>query len=201
MMRAFLLALLALPVWGVAAPADDAAKGATLAAKVCAACHGADGNSPLSMNPNLAGQHAEYLNKQLRDFKSGKRSNPVMAPIAASLSDDDMRNLSAHYAAQKASVLTAKDLALATKGQKLFRAGVADKGVAACAGCHSPNGAGIPIQYPRVAGQHADYVAAQLKAFRAEERGNDENNVMRSIAARLSDREIAALSEYLAGLR
>ncbi|MGH8631763.1 MAG: c-type cytochrome, partial [Burkholderiales bacterium] len=121
--------------------------------------------------------------------------------MVAPLSEQDMRDLSSYYAAQKPARLFAGDKDLAAEGQRLYRGGVSAKGVAACAGCHSPNGAGIPAQYPRVAGQHAQYSGAQLRAFRAEERSNDENMMMRSIASRLNDREIAALSEYLAGLR
>ena len=183
-----------------AAPLGDAAKGQALAGQVCAACHGADGNSPIAVNPNLAGQHPEYLYKQLRNFKSGQRSNPIMMGIAAGLSEDDMRNLAAFYGAQPASQLAAQNPDLVAQGRKLFRGGDAAKGVAACAGCHSPNGAGIPIQYPRVAGQHADYTASQLRAFRAGQRANDDNEMMRTIASRLSDQEISALAEYLSGL-
>jgi cytochrome c553 len=201
MIRSALIAFLALPVCAVAASAGDAAKGQIIAGQMCAACHGADGVSPLPANPNLAGQHPEYIFKQLRNFKSGERSNPIMAGMSAALSEEDMRNLAAFYGSQEPALLSARDPALATQGQKLFRGGNGEKGVAACAGCHSPNGAGIPAQYPRIAGQHAEYTAAQLKAFRAEERGNDESMMMRIIASRLSDKEIAALSEYLAGLR
>ena len=184
----------------LAADAVDPAKVQTIVNQVCAACHGADGNSPLAMNPSLAGQHAGYLLKQLKEFKSGARSNPVMMAIAATLSDDDMRTLSAHYASQPARPLAAKDKDLAAQGAKLYRGGNLDKGVAACAGCHSANGAGIPVQYPRLAGQHPDYVLAQLKAFRAEERANDPNRMMRAVSSKLSDKDMAALAEYISGL-
>jgi cytochrome c553 len=176
-------------------------KGQIVASGLCATCHGAEGNSTLAMNPNLAGQHPEYIHKQLSDFKTGKRSNPIMMGMVAALSEDDMRNVAAYYAAQKPARLTARDKDLAARGQRLFRGGDSARGVASCSGCHSPNGAGMPAQYPRLAGQHAEYTAAQLRAFRAEERNNDESMMMRSIASRLSDKEIAALSEYLAGLR
>ena len=185
----------------VAADFGDPAKAQPIANQICAACHGADGNSPLPMNPSLAGQHPEYLFKQLNEFKSGSRNNAVMMGMVAGLSGEDMRNLAAFYAAQKPGEFAAKDKELVAKGRKLFRGGNADIGVAACAGCHSPNGAGIPSQYPRLAGQHPEYVVAQLKAFRAGERVNDANNMMRAVAARLSDKEIAALAEYLSGLR
>lgn len=183
-----------------AADAGDPAKAQTIANQVCAACHGADGNSPLAMNPSLAGQHAGYLLKQLKEFKSGARSNPVMMGMVANLSDDDMRNLAAYYASQQARPMAAKDKDLAAQGAKLYRGGSLEKGFAACAGCHSPNGAGIPVQYPRLAGQHPDYVLAQLKAFRAEERANDPNKMMRAVSSKLSDKDIAALAEYISGL-
>ena len=184
----------------------DAAKGQEIAGKVCAACHGPDGNSPLSVNPSLAGQHAEYIYKQLGNFKSkngkpAERNNPIMAGNAAALSDDDMKNVAAYYASQTPRPRTARDPELVQQGQLIFRGGIAAKGLAACASCHSPNGAGLPAQFPRVAGQHAEYTAAQLKAFRAGERKNDLNNMMRTVAGKLSDREIVAVSEYIAGLR
>lgn len=184
----------------------DAAKGQAIAAKVCAACHGPDGNSPLPVNPSLAGQHPEYLYKQLDNFKpkAGKpaeRGNAVMMGMAIPLSDDDMKNVAVYYATQSPRPRAARDHELVKQGELIYRGGIAAKSVAACASCHSPNGAGMPAQYPRVAGQHAEYTAAQLKAFRGGERKNDPNNMMRAVAAKLSDREIAAVSEYIAGLR
>ena len=185
----------------VAADFGDPAKAQPIANQICAACHGADGNSPLPMNPSLAGQHPEYLLKQLNEFKSGSRNNAVMMGMVAGLSGEDMRNLAAFYAAQKPGETAANDKELVAQGRKLFRGGNAAIGAAACAGCHSPNGAGIPSQYPRLAGQHPEYVVAQLKAFRSGERANDSNNMMRAVAARLTDKEIAAVAEYLSGLR
>jgi cytochrome c553 len=196
----FILALVS-PAAALAAAPGDAASGRVLAGQVCAACHAADGNSPLPINPVLAGQHPEYLYKQLVNFKSGARQNAVMAGMVAGLSDDDMRNLAAFYATQEPRAAAAGDKDLVAKGQALYRGGRADGAVAACSGCHSPNGAGIPIQYPRLAGQHAEYTSTQLKAFRAGERGNDPNQMMQMIASRLSDKEIAALAEYISGLR
>lgn len=178
----------------------DPAKGQRIADQVCAACHGADGNSPLSVNPNLAGQHADYLYKQLKEYKSGARANAIMAGMVANLSDEDMRNLAAFYAGKPAKQGSARDLELVTKGQQLYRAGIPAKGVAACSACHSPDGAGIPSQYPRVSGQHAEYTATQLRAFRAGARNNDVNAMMRMVAARLSEAEIEALSAYISGL-
>ncbi|MGH8731330.1 MAG: c-type cytochrome [Burkholderiales bacterium] len=185
----------------VAADFGDPAKAQPIANRICAACHGADGNSPLPMNPSLAGQHPEYLFKQLNEFKSGSRNNAVMMGMVAGVSAEDMRNLAAYYAAQKPSETAAKDRDLVAQGRKLFRGGNVATGVTACAGCHSPNGAGIPSQYPRLAGQHPEYVVAQLKAFRAGDRANDSNAMMRAVAGRLTDKEIAAVAEYLSALR
>lgn len=184
----------------VAHAADDPAKAQPIASQVCAACHGVDGSSPLPMNPSLAGQHEAYLLKQLIEYKSGKRNNPIMMGMVANLSEDDMRNLAAYYASRTPRPMAARDKELVEQGRKLYRAGDASNATAACAGCHSPNGAGIPAMYPRLAGQHADYVATQLKAFRAGERANDPNQMMRASASKLSDKDIAALAEYISGL-
>lgn len=184
----------------------DPAKAQQIVTQVCAACHGTDGNSAIPVNPSLAGQHPEYTLKQLVNFKpqDGKpaeRGNAVMAGMVASLSADDMRNLAAYFAGQKPKLRAARDPELVKLGQAIYRGGILDKGVAACASCHSPNGAGIPAQFPRLAGQHAEYTAAQLKAFRSGERANDPNRMMRGVAVKLSDREISAVAEYIAGLR
>ena len=151
----------------------DVAKGAATYGQVCVACHAADGNSVIPENPMLAQQHPEYLVKQLQEFKSGKRNNAVMKGFAAALSDDDMRNISYWVASKPAKAGFAKDKDLVALGERIYRGGIADRKVAACAGCHAPNGAGIPAQYPRLAGQHADYTEAQLKTFRVGERAND----------------------------
>lgn len=180
--------------------AGDPAKGQGIATGVCAACHGPDGNAPIPANPSLAGQHPEYLLKQLRNFKTGERANAIMGGMVATLSDDDLRNLAAYYAAQAARPGAARDAKLATAGQSLYRGGNARSGVAACSGCHSPSGAGIPAQYPRLKGQHSEYTAAQLRAFRSGERANDPSSMMRMIAAQMTDAEIAAVAEYVAGL-
>lgn len=184
----------------------DAAKGQVLASQTCAACHGADGNSQIAVNPKLAGQIPEYLHKQLSNFKAvagkkAERDNPVMAGMVANLSAEDVRNLAAYYGAQAANTGTAKSRDLVALGQKIYRGGNAGKGIPACASCHGPNGAGMPAQYPRLAGQHAEYTEAQLKAFRTGERANDPNNSMRGTAVKLSDREIQGVSDYIAGLR
>lgn len=181
--------------------AGDPAKGQAIASQVCVACHGIDGNSPLAMNPNLAGQHPEYLAKQLLNYKSGSRANPIMAGMVAGLSAEDMRNLAAYYGAQRPRATAAQNKDLIAQGRKLYRAGNSQTGLAACSGCHLPNGAGIPTQYPRIAGQHPEYLVTQLTAFRAGVRANDPNNMMRAVAAKLTDADIAALAEYLSGLQ
>lgn len=180
----------------------DPAQAQAIVTKVCAACHAADGNSVSPVNPVLAGQHAEYIAKQLADFKANKdRKNAVMLGMASALSPQDMQNLGAYFEAQKPKNRAAKDPALVKLGQQVYRGGIMNKGVAACASCHGPTGAGVPAQFPRVGGQYADYSVAQLQSFRAGERANDPNRIMRTIAARLSDGEIKAVSEYMAGLR
>lgn len=166
---------------------------------VCASCHGADGNSTTPANPSLAQQHPEYLVKQLQEFKNGKRDNAIMKGFASALSDEDMKNIAFWLASKKAKDGAAKDKKLVTLGERIYRGGIADRQIAACAGCHSPNGAGIPAQYPRLKGQHADYTAAQLVAFRDGVRAN--NAQMRDVAAKMNDREIKAVSDYIAGLR
>lgn len=182
----------------------DAQAGSKIAEQVCGACHGADGNSALPVNPNLAGQHPEYLYRQLGSFKSvdgapAMRVNAIMAGFASMLSDADMRNVSAWYASQTLKAAVAKDKDLSEQGRAIWRGGIAEKGVPSCAGCHGPAGAGMPSQYPALAGQHPEYTASQLTAWRQGERGN--NAAMAAISARLSDNEIKALAEYAAGLR
>ncbi len=181
-----------------AAPAKpDLAKGeASFAA--CGACHGADGNSAITTNPKLAHQHPEYLVKQLQEFKSGKRANAVMSGMAATLSEDDMKNVAAWLSTREAKHGFAKDKELVALGEKIYKGGIADRQIAACAGCHSPTGAGIPSQYPRLSGQHQDYTTAQLTAFRGGVRNNSTQMTM--IAAKLNDKEIQAVSDYIAGL-
>ena len=177
----------------------DLVKGAASFAAVCAACHGADANSTSPLYPKLAQQHPEYLLKQLQEFKLDTRSNPIMKGFASALSEQDMRDISFWVATKKASPGFAKEPTLVTLGERIYRGGIADRQVPACAGCHSPNGAGIPAQYPRLSGQHAEYVAAQLTAFRD---GVRKNSVpMTQVAAKLNDREIRAVADYIAGLR
>jgi cytochrome c553 len=199
---ALLAATLALPVFAnepAASAKVDLAKGQELSTNVCAACHTADGSRGSPANPILQGQHPEYIAKQLAEFKSGKRTNVVMQGMAAPLSEADMKNVAAFYASKQAKPGFAKSKATVKLGEKIYRAGIADKQVPACAGCHSPTGAGMPAQYPRLGGQHADYVDQQLKAFRDHKRTN--NAPMQTIAARMNNEEIAAVADYIAGLR
>ena len=177
----------------------DAAAGEAIYTAMCAACHGADGNAGSPEYPKLAGQHPAYLAKQLTEFKSGKRANAIMSGMAAALSDEDMKNVAAWLSSQKAKPGYAKDKDTIALGERIYRGGVADRQIAACAGCHSPNGAGIPAQYPRLSGQHAAYLSAQLSAFRGGVRNN--NVQMTQVAAKLNDREIQAVADYIAGLR
>ena len=182
----------------------DAAKGQQIAGQVCVACHAADGNSTITANPKLAAQHADYLYKQLVEFsakpggKATVRENPVMSGFAGALSDDDKRNVAAYFSMQKAKAGAAHIKETLDLGQRLYRTGVVEKGLPACAACHGPAGGGIPSQYPRLSGQHAEYTETTLKAFRDGVRRN--NEAMQQIAARLSDAEIKALSDYIAGL-
>lgn len=183
----------------------DLKRGQEISAGVCAGCHGSDGNSAIPANPKLAGQHADYLYKQLSNFKPGpggkpaERANAVMAAFALQLSDADMRHVAAYYTSQTLKPASAKDKALVEKGRDIYRGGIAEKGIPACAGCHGPTGLGMPAQYPRLQGQFADYTEAQLTAFRQGARNN--NASMSGIAARMSDAEIKAVSDYIAGLR
>ena len=197
-----LLMLVALsPLWAAEARTPfkpDPAKGQALAT-TCIACHVADGSRGSPANPILQGQHPEYLVKQLQEFKSGKRNNAIMKGMAAVLSDDDMKHVAAFYASKTAKAGFAKVKETVLLGEKIYRGGIAERQVPACSGCHSPNGAGIPSQYPRLGGQHADYAEAQLLAFRSGQRGN--NLQMSTISGKMKDAEIKAVADYVAGLR
>ncbi len=198
------LALAAAPAWAAtaaaAAPAfkPDLARGEQVAA-TCQACHLADGNRGAPANPILAGQHPEYLVKQLNEFKAGKRKNAIMQGFAALLSEDDMKHVAAFYASKTAKPGFAKNKDTIALGEAIYRGGILSKGIPACSGCHAPNGAGIPAQYPRLAGQHTDYTNAQLQAFRSGLRAN--NAQMTGIANKMNDAEMAAVADYIAGLR
>jgi cytochrome c553 len=201
------LALAAFSAVAAEPPAKpDPAAGQKIAAGICAACHGADGNSLVPINPSLAGQIPEYLYKQLVNFnaaagKEPERKNAVMQSMVANLSPQDKRNLAAYFAAQTPKGGAAKNKETIELGQRIYRAGIAERGVPACASCHGATGGGMPAQYPRLAGQWAEYTEAQMKAWRSGERANDQNRMMRTIAARMNDAEIAAVADYIAGLR
>lgn len=187
-------------------PKGDAARGQTVAATVCAACHGPDGNSPAAANPKLAGQHADYLYKQMMNFKAAdgkqpERSNAIMNGMIAAFDEGQIRDMAAYFAAQTQKGETAKSRETVELGQKLYRGGDQAKGLPACAACHGPAGAGMPAQYPRIGGQYAEYTEAQLKAFRDGARANDPNKMMRMVALKMTDAEIKAVSDYIAGLR
>ncbi len=185
----------------------DLAKAQTIVNQVCVACHGADGNSTSPLNPSLAGMPAEYITLQLMHFKAGIRVNAVMQGMAATLSPEDMQLLGLYFSAQKPKGLAAKDVALVKAGQKLYRGGDTAAGVPACAACHSPDGAGIPKNYPRLAGQYPEYTYVQLKAFKSGERGADaegkdgNGKIMATIAAKMTDAQMKAVAEYTSGLR
>lgn len=184
-----------------AADADskaDLERGKQLATTVCGACHGADGRSTAPTNPNLAGQHADYIAAQLAAFKAGTRPSPIMQGMAAPLAPEDMRAVGAWYSSQKPVESTARNKALAQRGEKLWRAGLKGVNVPACAGCHGAAGHGVPSQYPRLAGQHADLALGWLQAYAS---GARPSPVMGPIAAKLNDNDMKAVSEYIAGLR
>jgi cytochrome c553 len=167
---------------------------------VCVACHGNGGVSTTPIWPNLAGQHAQYTRKQLHDFKSENRSNPQMSPIIVTLTDADIEDLSAYYASLAAVAAEAAPQAI-LEGESIYRAGNPKTGLVACSACHGPDGSGNPAaKYPALSGQHAEYTAATLKAFKAETRANDDKKVMRSIAAKMTNQEIDAVANYIQGL-
>jgi len=206
--RAALAALASAGLWAsLPAQAAEAAKPAfkpdmaraQKIAEPCTACHSADGSRGAPANPILQGQHADYLVKQLTEFKSGKRKNAVMQGMVAALSEEDMKHVAAFYASKSAKAGFAKDKTLVTLGERLYRGGNLSSKVPACSGCHSPTGGGIPSQYPRLAGQHADYTEAQLAAFRGGARANSAQ--MSAIATKMTEREIKAVADYIAGLR
>lgn len=213
-MKRYLLTLLcAMAAFGAqasetaqATPKGDAARGKVIVSGVCVACHGADGNSPISANPKLAGQHPEYLLKQMKNFKGvggqpPERVNAIMNGMIAAYDEGQMRDVAAYLSQQKQTPEVAKSAETIELGKKLYRGGDLAKGLPACAGCHGPTGAGMPAQYPRIAGQYADYLEVQLKGFRDGVRANDPNKMMRMVALKMTDAEMKAVSDYVAGLR
>jgi cytochrome c553 len=219
MLPPLMIALLAAAPVLAAEPASapymgDAAKGQPIASTVCGACHGPDGNSVVPVNPKLAGQNADYLFKQMRNFKGGgvdgkpARSNAIMNGMIAAYSEDQMRDFAAYFSSQTQKVGEAKNRDTIEMAQKLYRAGDISRGLPACAACHGPTGAGIPAEFPRIGGQQPEYIEVQLKAFRTSGadpkdpngRDNDPNKMMRMVAVKMTDPEIKALADYLAGL-
>jgi len=189
------------PPAAVPASKGDPKAAESIVNQVCAACHSVDGNSAAAANPKLAGLNSEYIYKQLTEFKSGARKNAIMSGMVANLSPQDMQNLAAYYSAQQPKPGTSADRELALTGQKIYRGGVQGAGVPACASCHGPQGKGIPTQFPHLAGQHSDYIYAQLNSFRVGERANDAAKMMRSIAAKMTDADMKAVASYIQGLR
>jgi len=186
--------------------AGDAEKGKEIAAGICAGCHNPDGNSAIPIYPILAGQYPGYLAKQLHDFKAAegetaKRDNQIMAPMSATLSEDDIANLAAFYSQQKPQPGPVTDASLVQAGERLYQGGNLENAIPACSSCHSPNGRGIPPHYPRIDGQHPGYTFSQLQAFRQGTRKNDTNSAMQTIVSRMSEQEMKAVSEYIATLK
>jgi len=177
----------------------DAAAGQAKSA-LCGSCHGVDGNSPLAMNPKLAGQSARYMVKQLQDFKSGARAGAIMASMVLSLSDQDMEDIAAWYSSQQPTIQGADPESIEL-AERLYRAGNSEIAVAACSACHSPTGKGnAPAGFPSLSGQHAEYTLQQLKDFRSGVRQNDGSEMMRTVVERLTDKELEALASYVSGL-
>ncbi|MDP8568813.1 c-type cytochrome [Methylophilus aquaticus] len=197
------LALSLQPVWAEEATPAEAVPAVNgpekIVQNVCAACHGADGNSVITTNPKLAGQHPEYLVKQLTNFKEGTRANAVMSGMAAALSAEDMEGLAKYFSSQSIKLAKAKSNGKGSLGEKIYRGGIAATQVPACAACHGATGAGLPKQFPRLAGQHSDYTVQQLRTFRTGERANAP--MMMTIAAKMSDAEMQAVADYIQGLR
>ena len=189
----------ALPEKKAVTAAPEVKSAETLVSTICSACHGMDGNSVITANPKLAGQHPEYIVKQLTEFKAGKRANAVMSGMAAMLSDEDMKNLAAYFSGQKLALGQAKTNGQGSLGEKIYRGGIAANNLPACASCHGATGAGLPKQFPRLGGQHADYTLAQLRTFRTGERANAP--MMMTIATKMTDAEMSAVADYIQGLR
>lgn len=178
----------------------DAKKGQSIASN-CAACHGHDGDHTTAQTiPKLAQQLEPYIEKQLDDFKSGARKNSIMSSMASTLSDQDVKDVAAYFSSQKMTADKVADKSLAEEGKKIFTGGIANKAVPACASCHGAHGEGMPLTFPRLAGQHAQYIVAQLKNFKSDARTNDPNGVMRTIASKLSDHQMEAVADYVSGL-
>lgn len=195
------LSLVAVIGWSAPTLAAGSKEAGQAKSVTCMACHGPDGNSPNPEWPSIAGQHAGYLDQQLRLFRAGERQNVLMTPMAMILTDEDIADLAAYFSSQTARGGEAEPSKVAA-GERIYRAGNASNGLMACTACHGPTGRGNPLaNYPAIQGQHAVYVAAQLRAYRAGERGTDQNQMMRNVAALLSDEEIDTVASFIQGLR
>ena len=202
-MKAIQIGVIVLALSGLvsfAANAADVEAGKAKSA-ACAACHGVDGNSSNGMWPSLAGQHANYIYKQLTDFKAGRRVNASMAPMVLGLNDDDMKNLAAYYESQRAKSV-AFDGEMIAKGESIYRGGITETQVAACMGCHSPSATGNgPAGWPSLKGQHPEYIVAQLQSFKQGTRANDTGKMMRNVVVRMSELEMKSVAAYIAGIQ
>jgi len=195
---AILIGLTSLVSFSLIAADSEAGKSKSVA---CSGCHGADGNSASGVWPILAGQHASYLAKQLRDFKSGERADPIMQGMVAALSKEDIQDIAAYFAGQKSNPV-AFDQDLVAQGENIYRGGIIEISVAACMACHSPDASGNgPANYPSLKGQHSEYLVSQMKKFRDGTRANDSNSMMRAIAKRMSDRELMAVAAYISAIQ
>ncbi|MCB5188378.1 cytochrome c4 [Methylobacillus caricis] len=183
------------------ADAAEAVNKAPASAQICGSCHGADGNSMVPMFPKIAGQHPEYLEKQLKNIKANVRMSPVMMGIVATLSDEDMAAVSQYFSQQAPKVGAAAGNAAGSVGEKIYQGGIPGSGVPACASCHGTNGQGLAPGFPRLAGQHATYTDTQVKAFRDGQRKNDAAKMMRMVSAKMTDDDIAAVAAYIQGLK
>ena len=196
------LTLVAVLGWTGSAHAAGNVEAGQAKSATCMACHGMDGNSANPEWPALAGQHPSYIVKQLKHFKSGERQNALMSPMAMILSDQDMEDLAAYFSSQTPRPTGETEPSKLKLGQQIYRAGIAARGVPSCAGCHGPGGRGIAgAAFPQIGGQHALYAATQLRAYRSGARATDPNQMMRTIAAKLTDEEIDAVASYLQGMR
>lgn len=195
---AILIGLSSLTSFALLAGSDEAGK---IKSALCAGCHGVDGNSVAGTWPVLAGQHASYLVKQLRDFKSGTRTNPIMQSIAGSLGDADMQDIAAYYSGQKIKPVAFDD-SIVAQGENIYRGGITETSVAACMACHGPGGGGLePAGFPSLKGQQPQYLESQLRNFRSGARANDAGKIMRSVASRMTEPEIKAVAAYIAGIQ
>lgn len=201
-----ILALILAVVAASTQAAGDPNKGKAIGSTLCAGCHGLEGQSPIPGYPHLGGQHQEYMTKQLRNFKAGDgkpalRKNDIMNGMVMTLSEEDMVNIPAYFAAMTSKAGAARSDANLALGKQIWLGGLAAKGVPACSGCHGSAGHGLPVQYPRIASQSADYTEAQLKAFRSGDRANDPERMMRMVAEKLSDAEMRAVADFAATLQ